>query len=32
MHGEVDLSRKRTAVKINAIYMDTKQLTIISTK
>ena len=27
-HGEVDISRIRTAVKINAIYLDTKQLTI----
>ena len=28
MHGEIDISRIRTAVKINAIYLDTKQFTI----
>ena len=28
MHREIDISRIRTAVKINAIYLDTKPLTI----
>ena len=27
-HGEVDVSRIKTAVNINTIYLDTKQLTI----